>query len=96
MPISFPIPLEGSLPAANLHFLGLATSAACPGAGQAAAGHLCVYAAPGRNDLPFHFFDDPITGFNDSNAAPFGVNLALWAGAHPSDVGAGSWTVTAP
>jgi hypothetical protein len=93
--INFPIPLASGLPAANLHFMGLSTSAACPGAGQAAAGHLCVYAGPGRNHLTFFFFDDPINGSADSNAAPFGVNMYLYAGAS-TDTAGGSWTVTAP
>jgi hypothetical protein len=96
VPITFPIPLAAGLPAANLHFMGTSTSVQCSGPGHAAAGHLCVYAAPGRNDFTFDFFDDPVTGFNDSNAAPFGVNVYLFAGASSTDAAAGSWTVTAP
>jgi hypothetical protein len=76
--------------------MGATTSTQCPGPGQAAAGHLCVYTAPGRNHLPFNFFDDPVNGFNDSNAASFGVNMYLFAGSLSTDASAGSWTVTAP
>jgi hypothetical protein len=96
VPITFAPPLAAGLAAANLHFMGATTSAQCPGAGHAAAGQLCVYTAPGRNNLTFDFFDDPVTGFNDSNAASFGVNMYLFAGASSTNAAAGSWTVTAP
>jgi hypothetical protein len=74
----------------------MGASTSTQGPGQAAAGHLCVYTAPGRNGLPLNFFDDPVNGFNDGNATSFGVNRYLFAGSHSTDAAAGSWTVTAP
>ena len=93
--LRFQPPLANGLPAADLHYMGESTSALCPGAGQAAVGQLCIYAAPG-NPFTFNFFEDPVTGSEDQNAAPYGVNMQMFAGAHETTTGGGSWTLTAP
>lgn len=51
--ISFPVPLAGTLDESHASWLQEGTtSSSCPGPGQAAAGHLCVYEESGAHDAP--------------------------------------------
>ena len=86
--------LPADIPVANAHRLASgSSSAACPGIGQAARGHLCAYEAFNNGMSSFH-------GFLDPQGGSFGVRsygtVLLWGSA--IDVGnvRGNWAVTAP
>jgi hypothetical protein len=70
-------------------------TADCPGIGQAAPGHLCVYEVFNFNaNASFGGFGDPRTGA--AGVAPFGTVLAFTAGATAVNNPRGSWSYTAP
>jgi hypothetical protein len=84
------------LPAAvEPHFVapGAASTTACPGTGQAAPGHLCVYATWVTNVTLSQFFN-PQNGVPDSTS-PRGTVLFMNASATKSNA-VGTWTATAP
>jgi hypothetical protein len=56
--IEFHPRLPADIPAANRHYLTSGTTTDCPGAGQAAPGHLCAYQAYASN-ASFGDFTDP-------------------------------------
>jgi hypothetical protein len=94
-PIAFRPELAADLPNGSAHYLTAgSTTAECPGARQAAAGHLCVYEAfaHGASFLDFANPGDPGSG---NGASKEGTILRL-VGADPLGQARGTWAVTAP
>ncbi len=80
--MNFRVPLGASLPNGSATFIpaGGATTANCPGVGQAARGQLCVYERFGSNDT-FGAIFDPATGSGPSaNADGFVIYVNAAAG----------------
>jgi hypothetical protein len=71
------------------HYVTTPTSE-CPGAGQAAAGHLCVYETWNYN-LGFQFFDAP----GPAGTARTGLVMYMFSNAAEGNA-RGNWTVRAP
>jgi hypothetical protein len=93
--VNFRVPLGSSLPTGSATFIafGGATTANCPGVGQAARGQLCVYEHFGSNDTLGGIFN-PATGSGPSaNADGFVIYVNAGAGLFNSY---GTWAVTAP
>ena len=91
---AFPIPLAAALDSSHVAWLNGTTTTNCPGAGQAAAGFLCVYATSAVSVSPdnAHAVN---THAGQGGADPYGFMLAFDAtGADAFSYG--SWTVTAP
>jgi hypothetical protein len=91
--IEFRPPLGSGLANANLHDLTSGSTADCPGRGQAARGHLCLYEGS-NSSMSFLGFYNPTTG-SGGTAAPGGVVAFFTAGGTQSHV-RGTWSVTAP
>jgi hypothetical protein len=91
--VQFNPPLPAPLDSAHLHYLPspIVPTAECPGHGEAAPGHLCMYASV---NLSFQSFQNP-TNFASVSAATFGVNALFFTDGSTSG-GSGSWAVTAP
>lgn len=90
--ITFVPNLAADLPPGSVHRLEPgATSAACPGPGQAAAGTLCVYER--AKNVNFNVILNPVSGGN--GASRFGAVVAYSSGAANGFVD-GTWSVTAP
>jgi hypothetical protein len=88
--VAYPVPLAAALDAAHADFVGHGTDAHCAGAGQAAAGYLCVYAKTLKH-MSVSAYDD--AGLQGSDAYGFFVGGVVTA--NPG-LAYGSWTVTAP
>ena len=91
--VSFRIPLAADLPAANQHFVTGASAPNCPGIGQAAAGHLCLYRVAFGNTTWVNTFD-PTTGGN--GISKVGFNAYFTFAAAGAGWNYGEWAVTAP
>jgi hypothetical protein len=91
--IQFNPPLPTPLDSAHMHYLPspIVPTADCPGHGQAAPGHLCMYASV---NLSFQTFQNP-TNFASVSAETYGVNALFFTDGSTSG-GSGSWAVTAP
>jgi len=92
--IEFRPPLVAGLSSANLHDVTVSGSNPnCPGRGQAARGHLCLYegANPG---MTFVGFFNPTSG-TDQSATAAGV-VAFFTGSGNQAHVRGTWSVTAP
>ena len=92
--IGFRPRLPADIAAANAHYMtGGATSANCPGVGQAAAGHLCVYESAVVTSTFSGFFDI------DAGGGP-GVDrkgtIMFWTVTGSQSRVWGTWTVRAP
>jgi hypothetical protein len=91
---TYRIPLAASIPASNIEFLDPgATSASCPGPGNAASGHLCIYAGSIDGGTTFaHPFG--FDGFSASDA--FGFHIYFDTAGSGAHFAYGTWSVTAP
>lgn len=94
---SFPIPLANALDANHVIYVSGASATHCPGAGQAAAGYLCVY----QNQLQSANQPDNSSIFSPENSGyqgtgKYGFALRLAYTSAGSYSGFGSWAVTAP
>lgn len=88
--ITYPAPLAAAMPAANVHFLAPTSDpiAACPGAGQAAAGHLCFYGS---------YFDGGAVTFSASVAGPLArIGAIISFDSMQTGAAHGTWTLHAP
>jgi hypothetical protein len=91
--IDFHPKLPASITEAQAHYLTTgATSAECPGPGQAAAGHLCAYEAY-ASAVTFGDFTDPYS--STVGVKPIGTVL-WWSVSSSSSYVRGSWTARAP
>ncbi len=92
--ITFSTPLPGDIPNSDTHFLDVGDpfTADCPGPGQAAPGHLCVYAAEKTGSILFHCLCDPELGATNI-AQSYGTALFMNASA-VGQWAFGSWAVT--
>jgi hypothetical protein len=91
--IQFHSRLPAAIPLANTHYV-TAPTANCPGAGQAAAGHLCVYEVfSGSMTLGGGGFYNPET--LTQGAGRWGVVIYMSQSSQTANAW-GSWTVTAP
>jgi hypothetical protein len=94
-PIAFRPELAVDLPLGSAHYLaGGSTSSQCPGAGQAAAGHLCVYEGF-IFGASFMDFANPGDGGAGDSVRKEGTILRL-VGTDPLGQARGTWAVTAP
>jgi hypothetical protein len=94
-PIAFRPELAADLPNGSAHYLTAgSTTAECPGVGQAAAGHLCVYEgfSVGASFRDFANAGDAGAG---SGVSKEGTILRL-EGTDPLGQARGTWAVTAP
>lgn len=98
--VQFRLPLAAAIPVANAHYiaLGAAPTAECPGFGQAAAGHLCVYANEGTQaalsfSAIYHNEGDLMASVG--GAGQLGFHLYFSSNATDTYL-SGSYTVTAP
>lgn len=73
--IEFRPKLPANIPAANFHYVG-AANANCPGPGQAAAGHMCVYER-WINAATYNTHVDPASSNSGGAITTQGVSL-LW------------------
>jgi hypothetical protein len=91
---AFPRPLTAALDGSHVAWLNGTTTIYCPGAGQAAAGWLCVYSSTAFNVTPDsgHAVS---THDGQGGADKYGFLLAFDATASNA-YSYGSWTVTAP
>ena len=87
--IEFRPKLAAAIPRSNMHYVTSATSE-CPGQGQAASGHLCVYET-WTHGLPFYGF----YSVGSSAADEWGTALYFQADSSTSNA-RGTWAVTAP
>jgi len=95
---SFEVTLPSEIPVNNLHFIGEgeATTTSCPGAYQAAAGHLCVYS----------YFQNMVTFLNFYNVAVPSANgflggsehgfVMIWEALGTTSNVRGTWAYTVP
>ncbi len=94
--VSFRIPLSANLPSANVTFIavGGTVTAACPGPGWAAPGHLCVYEM-GQGGRTFSQIYNPyhLGGGVGASQWGFGIYFSVTAATAWSY---GTWTVGAP
>jgi hypothetical protein len=97
--IQFRLPLAAPIALANVHYLadGAAPTADCPGYGQAAAGHLCVYTNEGTGNLAFSsiYHNEGNLDASVAGAGIFGFHLFFSSTAADTYL-SGSYTVTAP
>jgi len=93
--INFRIPLVSALSSTQVSFLthGQGATASCPGPGNAAPGHLCVYETAGGNDGYIQIYN-PAVDFDGSAATGFDIVFASLGGSPAYTYG--TWTVTAP
>jgi hypothetical protein len=91
--ITFSTPLPGDIPLSDAHYLpeGAAFTVDCPGIGQAAIGHLCVYEISSSFTGTFQCFCDPSTG--GLGVRSYGTSFFLDFDANEGWA-FGSWTVT--
>jgi hypothetical protein len=89
--IEFHPRLPADIPPANWHYLTSGTTTDCPGAGQAAPGHLCVYQAYASN-ATFGDFTDPYS--TGAGVKPIGT--VLWWTMGASGFVRGNWAVQPP
>ena len=90
--IDFRPKLAADIPRANTHYV-TSTTSECPGEGQAAAGHLCVYVEHNHN-LPFFSSYQP---GGTSSLANEGLGTVLIFQSNDTTANArGTWAVTAP
>jgi hypothetical protein len=102
VPISFAIPLENEIAAANVHRIeiGGTPTADCPGTAanpEAKTGHLCVYVGVGSGEFEFsNAFPNiyKVDSFVQEGASKSGATLAAFIGAEARVKG--TWAVTAP
>jgi hypothetical protein len=91
--IQFVPQLPAALGPAAVHRLAPgATSAACPGLGQAAAGQLCVYERASTS-ASFNTITDPSSGANGANRRGAVIEYSTSA---PNGYADGTWAVTSP
>jgi len=78
--ITFSTPLPGDIPGSDTHFLAVGgpTTAECPGPGEAAPGHLCVYEVQSTSNITFWCFCNPEQGVSDQ-AQSYGTALFMLA-----------------
>jgi hypothetical protein len=99
--IEFRPKLGADIANSNTHYMINATSTSCPGPGQAAPGHLCVYReGVGGQGLTFRGFYNPEFGNSPflssaTGASQSGTALYLATSTNHSTVH-GTWAVTAP
>jgi Collagen triple helix repeat (20 copies) len=88
--------LAAKIPNANVHYVTGASAANCPGHGQAAAGHLCIYQY-WTNDMTFSQVNtaDKADASYGSGAGREGFVLYM-SGSSTTANAFGSWAVTAP
>ena len=86
--------LSADLPVANGHLIEVGTpvTAECPGHGQAAPGHLCVYEVNESGSTSSEDFSDP----NSGSAAIRPDGTVLWIQFSADGYSRGNWAVTAP
>jgi hypothetical protein len=89
--IEFRPRLPANIPAANYHYVGTA-NANCPGPGQAAAGHMCVY-ENWLNGAAYTTHVDPESVNSGAAITTRGVGL-LWTTSSTSANTRGVWAVT--
>ncbi len=92
--IEFRPKLAAAIPDTNVHFVTTSLDSTCPGQGQAAPGHLCVYQAA-SNSMDFHRFSRPSIGTSTTGADAEGTILLFETDA-PNSNARGTWAVTAP
>jgi hypothetical protein len=94
--VLFRIPLAAPIPGANSHYLpvGAAVTAQCPGPGQAAAGHLCIYAFEDDGTKTFSSIYHN-EGGSIAGAGRTGFLIYFSATANLT-YESGTWAVTAP
>jgi hypothetical protein len=92
--ITFSIPLPGDIPASDGQFIGDGQpfTAECPGIGEAAEGHLCVYESSSAGAHAFQCFCDPESG--GSAIRSYGTSFFLDFTGAALGWSFGSWTVT--
>jgi hypothetical protein len=88
--IEFRPRLPANIPAANFHYVGTA-NANCPGPGQAAPGHMCVYER-WINAATFNTHVDPASSSSGSAITTQGVSL-LWDTSSTQANTRGVWAV---
>jgi hypothetical protein len=93
--VTFRIPLTADIADANVHFISGAGTTDCPGPGQAAAGHLCVYQmGSGASTFQQIYASGNPGGGSGSSKEGFGIlfdtsgTTGTWS--------FGEWTVKAP
>lgn len=94
MHVNYRIPLPVSIPEFNAHSLDTTDprTPECPGQGQAAPGHLCVYEVANLG-VDLQTPTNPVAGSYGSASTGF----SLWGSASdPQGYSYGSWAVTAP
>jgi hypothetical protein len=92
--IEFRPTLPADIPVANAHRQAPGTTSSnCPGIGQAAPGHLCVYEAWNNGMPTFIAFHDPMSS---SAAVRTTGTVLIWSSTTVAGNVRGTWTVTAP
>jgi hypothetical protein len=85
-------PLPGDIPPSDAHFIqSAAFTTDCPGNGQAADGHLCVYEVDSFGGMTFQCFCDPFSG--ELAIRSFGTNFFM-ANFAANSWSHGNWAVT--
>ena len=95
--VTYRIRLAATIPDTNVHFVDISHTftADCPGFGQAAAGHLCVYEHNnGNRTFGSIFMADVDSGPFGSSTAGFGIYFS--ASSAGGSYSYGEWAVTAP
>jgi hypothetical protein len=91
--IEFRPKLAAAIPASNVHYV-TSTNSTCPGKGQAAAGHLCVYQTQNIS-MTFEGIANPSSTTFSRGADQLGAAIYFDANSRQSNA-RGTWAVTAP
>lgn len=93
---SFSPPLDSGIPQSKIHYVLPAAGATteCPGAFEAAAGHLCIYATWERN-VAYSGIGRINNDLINSGASRYGFAI-LWTGTSSSANVRGNWAFTVP
>ena len=95
--VNYRVQLAASIPGTNVHFVDISHSFSteCPGFGQAAPGHLCVYEHNNGNRTFGNIFTPDIDG-GGSGSSTRGFAIYFDSPGAGGSYSYGEWAVTAP
>lgn len=94
--VTYRLPLATTPAASTGHYITAGTTANCPGIGQAAPGHLCVYQSTASGSSFGEIYAVEPTGIGHDRGSKDGFQIYFSNGGTGANYAYGSWAMTAP